>query len=494
VARNRGVSTNSGTASVTAAAPVSASAFLALADTITIVAGITRPLPPGSRIMDAAVNANQNEIYLTNLSLDRLEVFSLAVDSFRPPITIPRPWGIALWPRDNAGNYGDTVIVANSGGTSLSIVDVNPAARRETRRHRLPNFLIQRISTTIDNGLVKIKIESYDFSDRPQYVAATRTPGGSVIALYSTTPTIDQDIFPLRGTLRWENLTSATPQSHFFFEHATAAADPDATDTLQIIVDRPWQPIGSRTDTVLCGATGVIVSFDQLPFGDTTFTRNSGDFTHAFFGEGGRATAAFARVLGYDAGPGLITRFDSADIDNNGTIDLSCRSEIDQGITPSIRVSDFISNTATRLTGIATNFNGLTNVVRTLDSIYVLDAGLRLAGTLQGTGGNPGMDLQHAFDPFVPGTPTYGGSGDPNDRFVFAARPDAAIDVFDTYFFDRPTPIGTIPIRDAVIGPLRIANVAGTPVLVGVTATGVVVVRLPSLTNSFPSTFLSGGN
>jgi len=480
-AKNRGVSTVGFVAGGTP-----------LTDTITVVAGITHPLPLGGRIMDAAVDSTRNEVYLTNIALSRLEVFGLAQDSFVAQIPVgSSPWGIALWPKDTLGHYADTVVVANSGGTNLSIVDV--AARRERRRHRLPNFEVDQVNTEIKNGIIHVKITPHDFSDRPQYVSMVCRHDGtgacfpdSIIAVYSTTPTIAQENQPNRGTIRWENLTSATPESHFFWEHATAEADPDATDTLMVIADRPWLTGVGANDTLVCPVAGEIVFFDNIPFADTTFVRNSGDFTHAFMGEGENVGSRFARALNYSASAGLVNRTDTDTI--SGVV-FSCPTQIDRGVSPGIRVSDFISNTATKVTGIAVNFNGHTNVVRTTDSIYALDVGLRLGGTMAGSGANPGMDFHpdNDFDPFVGGTPFYGGGDNPNNRLVFSARVDGGIDVWDTYNFARVT---TVPIRDPVIGPLRVAKgPGGTLILVGVTVRGVVTVRLPAIVNIFPSIY-----
>ena len=132
----------------------------------------------------------------------------------------------------------------------------------------------------------------HDFSDRPQFLASvcrvtdatTTCHADSVYAVYSTTPTIDQtrDLFELRGTIRWENIsTTVTPQSHFFWEHAAAVAGL-AFDTLQIVAKRGLVP-----DTILSGACGQLVSVTELAYLDTTFVRNSGNFTHALIGEGG---------------------------------------------------------------------------------------------------------------------------------------------------------------------------------------------------------------
>jgi hypothetical protein len=66
---------------------------------------------------------------------------------------------------------------------------------------------------------------------------------------------------------------------------------------------------------------------------------------------------------------------------------------------------------------------------------------------------------------------------------IFVARPDATIGVFDTYFgyFVR-----SIAVRDPIIGPLRVARDATGQLLFGVTANGVVMVRIPPITNPGP--------
>lgn len=458
-------------------------------DTIIVVAGVTRALPAGGRIADAIYNRNLNEIYLTNVERDRVEIFQL-VDTTFAPNGIPvgsRPWGIALWPRDQTGANGDSVVVANSGGTNLSVVDV--AARVERRRHALPNFLVQSVQTEIDGatGLIKLKITEFDFSDRPEYLGTfCRDLGCSnVYALYSTTPTAGQpSFFQFRGSIRWENLTSVTPESHFFWEHAEKAPSPD-TDTLQVIVDRGP---GTGIDIILSAACGVTVNIEELAFIDTTFVRNSGDFTHGLVGEGGSAldpALEFARAIGYSGTAGLsVTLCPTIVIEG---VPFSGREERDNGVSPSIRVRDFIVNTSIPVKSIGINFNGLTNLVRA-DSIYVLDEGLRLIGLVPAGGDNAGMDLNfdHNFDARAGGTPgTDGGGGNPDNRLVFVARDDATIEVYDTWFYGL---VGTVPIRDAITGPLRVGRLpTGNQILIGVTAAGVVTVVLPPVVNIFPA-------
>ena len=88
-------------------------------------------------------------------------------------------------------------------------------------------------------------------------------------------------------------------------------------------------------------------------------------------------------------------------------------------------------------------------------------------------------DPNNAFD----ANARVSGALNKNDRLVFAARPDAFIDVFDTYWYSR---VATVPIRDTIVGPVRVASIGGTLYLVGVTSRGLVVVQLPNFTNPLP--------
>jgi hypothetical protein len=471
-------------------------------DTITVVNGITKPLPQGGLVRDAIYNRNLNEIYLTNtnsLGQGVVEIFSVTDTSFKTPVFVGAlPWGIALWPRDTLGNNADTVVVANSGGTNLSVVSMQ--ARREVRRHKLPNFLIQSVKTKIqpNTSVINLEITEYDFSDRPQFLGmfcrptgGTACPTTRTYAVYSTFPTAGQSgIFPNRGSIRWENMDPTANESHFFWEQASISAKTSA-DTLQVVIDRgPGTPLV----TDLSAACGVMVDLTELGFMDTTFVRSSGNFTHAIVGEGGSGNAAlgFARVLGYNGITGVTTAACSGTIaaGTGGGVTFTGPGNTDNGVSPGIRVRDFIANTAIPVKSVAINFNGLTNLVRA-DRVYTLDAGLRLMGIIDVEGTNPGMDLNfnHAFDAGCGGTAGSTGIAcspnglSPNDRIMFAARPDATIDAMDTFFYGR---VASIAVRDPITGPLRVAKLpTGEQILVGATARGIVTVRLPAITNVY---------
>jgi hypothetical protein len=462
------------------------------ADTAIVVAGVTRPLPAGGSIADAIFDANDSTLFLTNPTLSRLEIFQVANTSFVAGGIItagPQPWGIALWPRDTLGNYGDSVVVANSGGTELSIIDVRPSARRLVWRQDLPNYLIETYKVLTQSGGSREEITVYDVSDRPQYLATVCRPAGgtvcakdSIFAVYSTTPTLSSTSpFSGKATLRMEKLRNPAefafnPDSlfgHFFWEIGTTPVGA-GTDTLRIELRRglPY----NQTKVILAACAGVNVILNTFGLGDSTFARNSGNFTHGFIGEGGISTQ-FARVFAYTtrarlAHDSTVTCPTGVGIADTGLVDT------DRGMSPGVDVSDFISNTGVHVSSIATNFNGGTNVVRA-DSIYFLDEGLRLKGASVAPVGAPGMDMNYNHnDPA-------GQPGTPANRILFAARPDGNIDVFDTFYYGV---IGSIPIRDPIIGPLRVArDAAGNQLLFGITARGLVMVRIPAIANPFPS-------
>ena len=477
------------------------------ADSTQVVAGVSRGLPQGGKIADAIFNKNANggtgELYLTNTPLSRVEIFQVANSTFVAagiPTAGPQPWGIALWPRDTLGNYGDSIVVADAGGTELSIIDV--AARRLRWRQDLPNYQIQSYKVVNQGGVYQVRIVPYDLSDRPQYLGTVcRVVGGtpnchadSVFALYSTTPTVSSTSpFNGKATLRMEKLKNVTDTvqlfGHFFWEIGNLNPS-DVTDTLRIILMRPGQQLyGNYTHVVLSACAGVTINFSTFGLGDSTFARNSGNFTHGFFGEGGNASSAFRRVMAYTTKASLThgasTTCRTSPVGAN-LIQETGDNDTDFGMSPGVSVSDFISNTGVHVSSIATNFNGGTNLVRA-DSIYVLDDGLRLKGISPAPLGAFGMDMNynHDFLAGQGGSTGLGGTRDSTNRVVFAADVSGNIRVFDTFFYNQ---IGSIPVRDPIIGPLRVARDAlGNQLLFGVTARGLVMVRLPVFPNPNPA-------
>ncbi|HXQ28982.1 MAG TPA: hypothetical protein VN848_06900 [Gemmatimonadales bacterium] len=480
------------------------------ADSAQVVAGVTVGLPFGSQIADAIYDKNRGELYLTNTPFSRIEVFQTANTTFVAggiPVAGPQPWGIALWPHDTLGNYGDSVVVADAGGTELSIV--NTASRRLSWRQDLPNYLIEVYKVqNLPQGGYEGQITIYDLSDRPQYVATVCRTGGappacapdSIFAIYSTTPTASSaSPFNGAGTIRMEKLVNSTDTTqlfgHMFWEIGQTTAN-NATDTLRVELIRPGSLYGNYRHTILSACAGVEINLNNFGLGDSTFARNSGNFTAAFMGEGGTSADQYQRAMAYTSkarlshGAPTFASCVTSPPDTNASDPKAYDqgdNDFDNGMSPAVDVSDFISNTGVRVSSIATNFNGQTNLVRA-DSIYYLDQGLRLKGSSPVSTGAEGMDMNylHAFYAGQGGTPGTGsGAADSTNRVVFVADPSGNILVFDTFFYNE---IGTIPVRDPIIGPLRVAkDASGNQLLFGVTTTGLVMVRLPTIPNPDPT-------
>jgi hypothetical protein len=455
-------------------------------DTVVVVAGLTTPLAAGGRVADALYHPPTNSIYLSNIERNELDVFNLGDSTFHAPILVgSRPWGLAAWPRDRDGTMGDTLLVANSGGTLISYVNTN--TQQEVFRYPLPVLLAQSVtSTTGKNGVLTETITDYVFSDRPQYLAATcqgglapGTPCGNVVLVYSTTPTPGQSLpFANDGTVRWENLQ--THQSHFFFEQAMGQSA-DTKDTLQVtrfaaqgvgssgaIVPFRQGPFFNLPDTTK-HFYSIVIKVPALGFRDTTYTRNSGNFRRAVLGEGGAAGGSGAqpnsRAILYDATAGFTTTF----VDDAGFTHALPTPAVDNGVSGSFLVTDFIANTSTPVSGVAINFDGELAGVRA-DSTYLFDNTLRLQGMLQTSAGNAGID----FHPQNAGIPVPGPSG--GTHLFFAASNQPQVEVYNTNFYARCL---VVPTRDPVIGPIKSAPTGlGNVVLVGATAHGVVILRV----------------
>src|SRR6266550_4354847 len=381
-------------------------------DTVIVVNGVTVPLQGSGSIVDAIYNANCRELYLTNPGLNRVDVFQVANTSFVAggiPTAGGQPWGIAMWPRDTLGGYKDTIIVADAGGSYLGIINVGTGGPRQIIwRQSLPDFIIQTYKVTQVSGGAFVHITDYHTSDLPQYVAAVcRVTSGtstcdqdSVFAIYSTAPTgAETPPFNGRATLRMEKLINtanpALKYGHLFWEIATQSNNA-TTDTLRIFMSRGR----NFSKVILAACAGATVDISRMGLGNRTFTRNTGNFTHAFIGEGGNVTTQFARVMSYDARDRLLEGTAAGCGTGGGTRD-SGQVDIDFGMSPGREVSDFIANTGIRVVSVATNFNGLTNAVRA-DSIYYLDQDLRRMVTSAAPPGTspftPGMDMNYFHD------------------------------------------------------------------------------------------------
>jgi hypothetical protein len=472
-------------------------------DTVLVVAGTTRQLPVGGLVADALYHQASDKLYLSNITRNQLEVFYLGDSTFKAAVRVgSRPWGLAAWPRDRGDvtiprfGQGDTILVANNGGTSISYVRVDlppTSSGQEVYRYPLPNIILYSITAKLSEEtgqLLQVRTR-YDFSDRPQWLGAVcngpTTPGAAcneVTAVYSTSPTLGQSqpFDKNNGTLRWENLTRR--QSHFFWEHSNGMGDRRA-DTIELerlgAYDAAGTMIGHPDSLILpfltpaIGPAGdtIIVAhvfrIKEIAFRDTTFVRNSGNFRRAIMGEGGRVLGSEglnARAIGYDATLGMKRDafFNSGYIMQTPTID--------SGISRALDVTDYVANTAARVLGVSINFDGQLSAIRA-DSVYLVDPQLRLQGLLEVSGTSPGFDF-HPLN-YGGGDPGVPGSVLATERIAFAASPRPEIEVYDTWEYRR---VGCVPVREPIIGPIKASVRGGQVVLVGATARGVIIVSL----------------
>ena len=149
--------------------------------TLVIVDGRTVQLPAGGKIMDGVIDPVRRNLYLSNFDLNRVEVFRLEQEVFLSPVAVgSEPWGLALNNCYGAVSVGcgDTLLVANSGGTNITSVYLDlldgSASGSEVPGSRI---------LTPDNVVFNVRLEIPDvgtiwnvqalnvFSDRPQFLA-----------------------------------------------------------------------------------------------------------------------------------------------------------------------------------------------------------------------------------------------------------------------------------------------------------------------------------
>jgi hypothetical protein len=420
----------------------------------TVVAGRTIVLPVGGLIMDAAVDTVRRNIYLSNLERDRIEVFRLESEQFQTFVPVgSEPWGVAL------NRTGDTLLVANSGGTNVTKVFLGPnsgegpAFEVPEARFLTPDVLLFDVERTEDaDGFLRYNVfvlpdaSPPSFSDRPQFLVQDYT--GRV--LYSTKTNSVGNFGTIRQAYAPDGATA--PEVVLFWEHGallpneqfTGVANADDVGAVRgdfgdqiVIVDHvpgfPEQVIVAGpalvSDAVeqarALGSDAVAVpgrfSINNLGFTDTTFVGISGDRRWGIFGEG---SVELGRIIMYDA-------------ENDEISDV-------------IDVSDLMTNAAESVRGIGLNYDGTLGVARGFDA-YFFTPDLRLQGVSALPAGGAGAVL-HPLHANAKSIENPGGVYNPNTHMAFVGTGERTIDIVDTFHFFRS---GRIFIRDVITGPLR---------------------------------------
>lgn len=400
--------------------------------------GLTIDRPNGTDVI-ADLAADSSYLYLSNFSRNRVELLPLGGILYGQPVRVgSQPWGLAL------GRTRDSLYVANSGGTNISVVPLGGPvlAEAEDRRISPPNEILFSIEFTPETGAAN-KVVRHDFSDRPQFLAQA----SNGLLVYSTRPTAAAK----DGTVRI--FDPRKPRSEIFIgyvDRSTAnravvvnadsafyvpparvmvcprrrqgdTTDPscivgfvgEVADSLTALRSQPPNAQGGRYDARL----DVNADIAEVGFADTTFVAASTDRRFVAVGEGVRENA---RIPMFEAlGDSLVLRGD---------------------------VSDLISNTAERVIGLGINRDGSLGVARGNDS-YFFTSRLRLQGTVA-SGSPTGGVAMHPENAGYPG----GGQRLSFVSGIEDGRP--YIDVIDTFNFFRLKRIFT---RDPVVGALVVA-------------------------------------
>lgn len=485
-------------------APIDAAAF----DTqLILVRG--RSVALGNRaatIADLAVDTLDERLFLSNISDNLVEVLQLAEDprgiGFLNQVQVgSQPWGVFIGDRvvsasdaafrGGTVDVGDTVrtlIVANSGGTNMSLVHLDPVASRiqevDVVRLQTPNTVIYQIRENLDEfGNTRYSGEWFDFSDRPQFVAQD-----SLLRLvYSTVPTASANTSTVRYGITDPDPQPTSPNDTIEVrmlitddmvntnsETTLALANIDSidirayaaeSDSVRVFTHEPGYPgrviynfqwrsqitqavldVIAQLDAVMA-ARGVPEQaplyypylnrgswdFDALGMSDTTFVAASGDRGKVVIGEG--ASGPTGRIIMWHA-----TQCD--------TLTNQCATLSDE-----VQIQDLISNASERVLGVGLNQNGSLGVARGMENTYFFTPDLRLQGLFQQADvGGAGAALHPDHN-----SVTDGGHQDATGAgAAFTGTSNRSIDVVNTYHFNQIT---SLHIRDNIVGPLK----AGPP-------------------------------
>jgi len=439
---------------------------LAKRDPTVYAFGHTTPLPTGSLGADIAVDTVRARVYVSNINKNQLEAFDYgATISKLPPVSVgAMPWGMTI---DNSGSF---LLVANSGGTNISRVDLSN--RVESGRIKTANAYIFDVGYSKDElsgGYKFAPSAPIDYSDRPQYIAQS----ASGALYYSTRPTTEATPGTLR---RIDNFLDPRAEPRQLWQYGAVSRghwvifNADAVDVVEgqngvpdeiIICDHP---VGEDPSTSQCFQDGTIpgaiaslraiganasdakdLSVPSLALPDTNFVAVGGDRRRVVFGEANTGGSAGRVMIVFDP---------------SGT------PAYGEQYSAPIEVKDLTNNASDRVFGVAINNNSTNIAVHGVETFFS-DSSLRLQGKFATFSSGAGV----AFHPGNVDEET----ADLAARVAFVASGDGSIQIVDSYSYRLR---GRIPIRSNLYGPLR----AVLPTAAERAADATVVVKLFGLT------------
>lgn len=457
-----------------ASVPASADS-LGKRDPVVYAYGLTYPMPVGSLGADIAVDSVRRTVYVSNINKNQLEAWTYGSTlSPLPAVSVgAMPWGMII---DNSGSL---LLVANSGGTNIS--KVNLLQRREDGRVKTSNEYVFDVSYSKDQNSGGFKYTvgpPIDYSDRPQYIAQS----ASGALYYSTRPTTTATPGTLR---RVDNFLDERTEPRQIWQYGAfennkyVILNADAVDVIKgangepdIIIICEHTP-GDTPSTAVCAqnltveaavaelqsapTNGNVVavkdlSVASLALPDTNFVAVGGDRRRVAFGEANTGGRAGRVLLLYDP---------------SGT-----PSGAEQYSAP-IEVKDLTSNASDRVFGIDVNANSTNIGVHGVETFFA-DSSLRLQGKFATFNTGAGI----AFHPRNVDEQT----PDSLARVAFVASGDFSIQIVDSYSYRLR---GRIPLRTNLYGPLRavlptpneqVSDPALVVKLFGLTPEGIVII------------------
>ncbi len=441
---------------------------------VLVVAGRTSAVPGGGSIPDLLVDNARARVYVSNFSRNLVQVLGAATGAWQSDVQVgSEPWGLA-W---NANH--DSVFVANSGGTNLSVLSVSGTPKEDVaRRFYTPDAPLFQISSSTGGGAVRLSGTFIELSDRPQYIA--EDAAGRL--LYSTQPTPSASDGTIRVVTRqpgWpksESRLLVRSQDIVYAQNSTAIAHVDSIqlytntggdDAIQIWDHQPGFPgtiiasgIQSLPNAIAyMEAHGSDILWGQgtwslkdVAFADTTFVAASADRKWLAFGAG--ATAPAGRIVLWSS--------DAAAISSN------------------VPVTDLVANASERVQGLDLNSDGTLGAARSDVAAYFFTRDLRLQGSFADGLGTGAGGI--AIDPGHPSF--YEGVLSNQNTLAFVGTGNHTIRIIDTIHFNTR---GEIAIRDNIVGRLEAApRLPGDPAdvvlkLYGVTSSdGILVLDVHS--------------
>jgi hypothetical protein len=453
------------------------------ADSVLIVHGRTYQLPRPGIAGDVAVDRARGHVFVSNTAFNRLEVWSANNTAFDASgVAVgSQPWGLAV------SNDPNVLLVANSGGTNISRVNINstsPSNIQENLAARIltRNTYIFTVQESRDErtGKIKFIVEGpFSYSDRPQYIA--QSAGGRIF--YSTKPTS----FAPEGTIRWLDPSLPVPDPRQIWQYGTATAEgtiyaimhadsvavlempttSGVPDTL-IIWDHPYGAasgvIESRGGTIADVIVGLRaqgsdveavhrLDIRSLALTDTTFVATSGVRNWVAFGEGNTRGGSGRVMMAHDT-----TGLPAPDY-----------------FSPVVTTRDIMENAAEPVFGLALDRQGRMAAIHGQQSYFASieqPFHLRLQGKFDSFDTGAGI----AFHPNADGILTA-----ENERLAFVAAANGSVELVDAaYYVAR----GRLNVKGQLYGPLRASLPFPTDPpevvlkLFGLTAQGLVVIDL----------------